>query len=132
MNHHALVIVTSLVSMLLTTFHHADDLVRGMAPPGLSNLIPVAFLIVWLYGTLVLAGRRSGYVINLIASLLASGLPLVHMLGSGLSGPRVGTSNGALFFAWTLIALGATAGFSVVLSVRGLWSHPSGTEAPDR
>src|SRR5687767_10966696 len=119
MNHNVLVIVTSLVSILLVTFHHSDDLVRGMAPPGLSNLIPVAFLLVWLYATLILAERRSGYIINLVASLLAFGLALVHMVGSGLAGPRIGTSDGGFFFAWTVIALGATTGFSVILSVRG-------------
>jgi hypothetical protein len=31
-------------------------------------------------------------------------------------------SGGAFFFAWTPIALGVTAIFSVILSVRGLWS----------
>jgi hypothetical protein len=55
---------------------------------GLGNLEPVVFLLVWLYGTLVLAERRSGYVIVLIASILASGLPIVHMAGSGLAGHR--------------------------------------------
>jgi hypothetical protein len=122
MKQNAISVVTSLLTILLTTFHHSDDVVRGMAPAGLNNLVPVVFLLVWLYGTLVLAERRSGYVINLVASLLASGLPLVHMIGSGLAGKRIGSADGAFFFAWTLIALGVTANFSVILSVRGLWS----------
>ena len=115
-------ITVSLLAMLFTSFHHADDVARGMAPSGLSNLVPVVFLLVWLYGTLVLAERRSGYVIILVASILASGLPIVHMVGSGLAGKRIGSPNGAFFFAWTLIALGVTAAFSVILSARGLWS----------
>jgi hypothetical protein len=119
---HVTLITVSLLAMLFTSFHHVDDVVRGMAPSGLTNLVPVVFLLVWLYGTLVLAERRSGYVIILVASILASGLPIVHMVGSGLAGKRIGSPNGAFFFAWTLIALGVTAAFSVILSARGLWS----------
>ena len=123
MHQYGILAVTSLIAMLLTTFHHSDDVVRGMAPAGLTgNLVPVIFLLVWLYGTLVLAERRSGYVINLVGSLLASGLPLVHMMGSGLAGARIGSADGAFFFAWTLIALAVTANFSAILSVRALWS----------
>ena len=48
------------------TFHLADDIVRGMEPGTLSNLIALPILVVWLYGTPVLAGKRSGYAIILI------------------------------------------------------------------
>jgi hypothetical protein len=41
-----------------------------MEPGTLSNLIALPILVVWLYGTLVLAGKRSGYVIILLGSLL--------------------------------------------------------------
>jgi hypothetical protein len=82
----------------------------------------VFFLLVWLYATLAPPGRRAGYVIILVASLLASGLPVVHMTGAGLVGGDVGKSGGAFFFVWTLIALGVTTLFSVILSARGLWS----------
>ncbi|MBI3492084.1 MAG: hypothetical protein HY047_09925 [Acidobacteria bacterium] len=79
-------------------------------------------LVVWLYGTLVLAERRSGYVIILVGSLGASGMPVVHMTGAG-----TGKSSG-FFFVWTLIALGVTGIFSLILSVRGLrslqWGQP--------
>ncbi len=52
-------------------------------------------------------------------SLLASGLPVIHMTRSG--GVTGGIkSGGAVFFAWTLLALGVTAIFSVILSARGL------------
>jgi hypothetical protein len=69
----------------------------------------------------VLAERRSGYVIILLASLLALAVPVLHMLGRGVGG-EIAKSNGAYFFIWTIIALGVTALFSVILSVRGLWS----------
>ena len=120
--HNAALTIASLLSILFTTFHHADDVARGMAPGGLSNLVPVFFLVVWLYATLVLAGRQSGYVIILVVSILASGLPLVHMTGSGLAGGRNADSGGTFFFGWTLLMLEVTALFSVTLSARGLWS----------
>jgi hypothetical protein len=44
------------------------------------------------------------------------------MIGSGLVGGDIAKSNGAFFFVWTLIALGVTTLFSVILSARGLWS----------
>lgn len=122
MKNSVILTITSLLSILFTSFHHADDVVRGMAPGGFSNLIPVVFLLAWLYGTLALAGRRSGYIIILIASLLASGLPVVHMRGVGVGFGT--TRSGGFFFVWTLIALGVTALFSFILSARGLWSLP--------
>jgi hypothetical protein len=92
-----------------------------MSPRGLSSLPVVLVLAGWLYATLVLAERRSGCVIILVLSLLASGLPVIHMKGSG--GVTGGIkSGGAFFFAWTLLALGVTAIFSVILSARGLHS----------
>ena len=119
---------TSLLSILLTSFHHADDVVRGMAPGKFSNLIPILVLLVWLYGSTMLAGRRSGYFIILVASFLASGLPVIHMRRSGLMGGISKPSGdfGELFFVWTLIALGVTALFSVLLAIRGLWSIKRG------
>src|SRR4029453_18759867 len=67
--------IASLLSILLGTFHLADDIARGMSPGGLPNLLAVVICVVWLYGTLVLAERRSGYVIVLVASLLVMGVP---------------------------------------------------------
>ena len=123
MKHNIILTIASLLSILFFSFHHADDVVRGMAPGGLPNLVPVIFLVVWLYGiTLVIAERLSGYIIILIVSLLASGIPIIHMTGSGLVGGDIANSGGAFFFVWTLIALGATTLFSVILSARGLWS----------
>ena len=122
MKHTVTLTITSLLTILFTTFHLADDMVRGFSPGGLSNL-PVVFVwAVWLYATLVLVERRSGCVIILVMSVLASGLPVIHMTGKGVVGGRIAGSSGAFFFAWTLLALGVTAVFSVILSVRGLWN----------
>jgi hypothetical protein len=113
--------IASLLSILLMTFHFTDDIVRGMEPGSVSTLYGVLILVVWLYGTLVLAERRSGYVIMLLGSILGSGVPVIHMMGAGLVGGRIANSSGVFFWVWTLIALGVTALFSVILSVRGLW-----------
>lgn len=120
MKHNVTLTIASLLSILFTSFHHADDVVRGMAPGKFSNLIPIFFLLVWLYGTLVLAERRAGYIIIFVASLLASALPIVHMRGVGVGFGT--TRSGGFFFVWTLIALGITALFSVVISARALWN----------
>jgi hypothetical protein len=125
MKHNVMLTITSLLSILFMTFHLTDDIVRGMEPGGLSNLAAVPIFVVWLYGTLVLAERRSGYVIILRGSLLGSGIPVIHMMGAGVGG-AIARSSGALFFIWTLLALGVTALFSVILSVRGLWSLQRG------
>jgi hypothetical protein len=116
--------ITSLLSILFFTLHLTDDIVRGFEPGGFKNISPILILVVWLYGTLVLTGRRSGYIIILLGSLLASLMPLAHMRGAGFVGGRVANSSGKFFFVWTLFAIGVTALFSVILSVRGLWELP--------
>jgi hypothetical protein len=121
MKQNLLLTIASLLSILLVTFHLTDDIVRGFEKGGVSNLTAVPILVVWLYGALVLAGRRSGYVITLLGSLLGLAVPVLHMTGNGVGG-EIAKSSGAFFFIWTLIALGVTALISVILSVRGLWS----------
>jgi len=116
--------IASLLSILFTTFHLADDIVRGMEPGTLSDLIAVPILVVWLYGTLVLAEKRSGYVLLLLGSLLGVLVPVIHMKGAGVGG-AIAQSSGAFFFIWTLYALGVTSLFSVILAVRGLWAQLS-------
>ena len=122
MKHNVVLTIASLLSMLFFTFHLTDDIVRGFEPGGFKHLSGMLTLAVWLYGTLVLTGRRSGYIIILLGSLLGLLMPLAHMRGAGLVGGRIANSSGIFFWVWTLIALGVTALFSVILSVRGLWS----------
>ena len=117
--------VTSLVLIVLLTLHLADDIVRGYENGGLSNLIAVPIVVIWLYGTLVLTGRRSGYIVTLLLSLFSLFVPYVHMKGRGVGlASRVAHSSGAFFFVWTLLAIALTALFCIVLSVRGLWLLP--------
>ena len=122
MKHNVMLTIASLLSLLLLTLHLADDIVRGFEKGGVENLIAVPISVIWLYGTLLLAERRSGYIIILLGSLLGLAVPVVHMMGKGVGvRSRIANSSGALFFVWTLIAIGVTSLFSVILSVRGLW-----------
>ena len=122
MKHNVLPTVASLLSIVLVTIHLSDDIARGMENGGPHNLIAVPILAIWLYGTLVLAGRRSGYVIILLGSLIGTLVPVVHFRAAGGVVGAVENPSGALFFVWTLIALGVTSVFSVLLAVHGLWS----------
>jgi len=122
MKRNVVLVIASLLSIILMMFHLTDDIVRGMEPGTLFDLIPVPILAVWLYGTLVLTERRSGYVIVLLGSLLGLVVPFVHMKGAGVVGP-IAKSSGGFFFIWTLYALSVTSFFSVILAARGLWEH---------
>jgi len=118
--------ISSLLSLLFLTFHLAGDIVYGFEPGGLSNLVGgVLISIVWLYATLMLAERRSGYIIMLIGSLLSLAVPIIHMKGKGVGvTSRLANSSGHFFFVWTLIAIGVLGLFSAILSARGLWNMP--------
>jgi NO-binding membrane sensor protein with MHYT domain len=122
MKHTVQLTITSLLSILLLTLHLTQDILYGMAQPGLATLVvAVPVLVVWLYGTLVLAERRSGYIIVLVGSLLGLGVAVIHFRGpSGVLNAEHLKSSGAFFFIWTLLALGVNATYSAVLSVRGL------------
>lgn len=125
-------IITSSLSVLLMTFHLTQDTLY--ARPGTpeangSTLIAVPILVIWLYGTLILAERRSGLVIMLVGSFIAIGMPVMHEMGpigaltrpAHALGGEVATSAGAFLFYWGLMALGVTGMFSLLLAARGLW-----------
>ena len=114
--------ITSLLTILLSSFHLADDVVHGFEPGGVSNYTGVLIMAVYLYATLMLAERRWAHVIVLIGSIGGAYVPYLHMMGSGLVGPRIANSAGIFFWVWTLLALGVTASVSAVLSARGLWN----------
>jgi hypothetical protein len=118
MRQNAVLVITSLLSILLLTLHVADDIVRGISKAEPSNTALVV-LVILLYGTLVLAGRRSGYVIMLLVGLFAAGMPVIHMRGAHYG--DIARSAGGFFFVWTLWALGGIGGFTFILSARGLW-----------
>ncbi|MBV8832043.1 MAG: hypothetical protein JO108_22800 [Acidobacteriaceae bacterium] len=114
----AMLTTASLLTIVLTTFHLAGDILFKMSPAGLVNLLAVFVLVVQLYGTLVLAGRRAGYIIIFLGSVLGLLIPVIHMKGTrGVIGGNIGNSGQAFFFVWILLALGITATFSIILSV---------------
>ena len=117
---------TSLLLLIFLTFHLADDIRRGFEPGGLSNLIMTVLIsVVWLYGTLVLFERRSGYIITLLLSLFSLVVPYIHMKGKGVGvTSRIANTSGHFFFVWTLLAIGVLGLFSAILAARGLWSLP--------
>src|SRR4029079_8509082 len=119
MKQNAILIVTSLLSILLLTLHITDDIVRGISQAESSNTA-LLVLVVLLYGTLVLAERRSGHVIMLVVGLFAAGMPVIHMRGAHY--PEIAKSSGGFFFVWTLWALGGIGGLTFVLAARGLWN----------
>ena len=119
MKPHAVLVVTSLLSILLLTLHITDDIVRGISKAEPAN-IALFVLVVFLYGTLMLAGRRSGYIIMLLVGLFAAAMPVIHMRGAHYG--EIARSPFGFFFVWTLWALGGLGGLTIILSARGLWS----------
>jgi hypothetical protein len=58
-----------------------------------------------------------------VGALLGLAVPVLHMSGRGVGVDiAIGSSSEAFFFVWTLIAIGVTALFSLVLPARGLWT----------
>src|SRR6266513_1390358 len=119
MKQNVMLTIVSLLSILLLTLLITGDIVFGIWKAG-DSIIAMAVLVVLLYGTLVLAERRSGYVIMLLLGLFAAAMPVIHMRGAHYG--EIAKSPGGFFFVWTLWALGGLGGFTFILSARGLWS----------
>ena len=124
MKHNSLLKITSLLSIVLMTLHVTDDIVRGVSRAGAENAFGVAIFVVWLFGTLVLAERRSGYVIMLLGGLFGAAMPVLHMAGTRYG--AIVKSSGGFFFVWTLFAVGITGTFATILSAQALWTLRSG------
>ena len=122
--------IVSLLSILFTTLHLTSDTVHasvGTPEAGGSTLVAVPILVIWLYGTLMLPERRSGYIIMLVGSLIALAMPVVHVVGhGGVFRGQIARSSPAFLFVWTLHVLGVTGMFSLILSARALWSPQRG------
>ena len=130
MKRHVLLTSASLLSILLCTFHLTDDIVHGWEPGTLRTLYALPIFVVWLYGTLLLRERASGYIIMLLGALVSLGIPMIHMSGRGIGvASRVANTGGHHFFVWTLIMLGVSGLFALILSAQGLltreWRHAS-------
>jgi hypothetical protein len=121
----AMLTTSSLLTILLLTFHMTGDILFKMSPAGLVNLFAVFVFVVQLYGTLVFGGRRAGYIIIFLGSVLGLFIAVIHMKGTrGVLGGDIGNSGQAFLFVWTILALGITSTFSIILSARALLSLP--------
>ena len=122
-----ILVIMSLISIVFVTIHFASDVLRahaGNPEGGGSTLVAVPIVVVWLYGTLMLAGRRSGNIIMLIGAVIAFGMPIIHVNGpSGFfTGQLARSTPGDFIFVWTLHVLAVTGLFSFVLAVQALVS----------
>ncbi len=125
MNPNRMLTITSVLLIVLVLAHLAQDVAYGYEPGSLNNLLAVPIAVVWLYGTLMLAGKRSGYIIVLLFSLFSLVVPLVHARGKGFGlASRMAHTTGHFFFVFSLFAIGVLGVFSVILCARGLWSLP--------
>jgi len=115
-----LLTVTSLLSILFLSLHLTSDFLHDAGELSLRMLLIAALILVaLLYGTLVLAERRSGHVIMLLGALAALGMPVLHLMTArGVAGAI--DRPDAFIFVWGLLCLGVTGLVSLVLSVWGL------------
>ena len=120
MKQSTLLTVTSLLSILFLSLHLTSDFLHDAGELSLRMLVIAALvLVVLLYGTLVLAERRSGHVIMLLGALAALGMPAIHLMTArGVAGSI--DRPDAFIFVWVLLCLGVTGLFSFFLSVQGL------------
>ena len=120
MKQSTLLTVTSLLSILFLSLHFTSDFLHNAGEASLRGLfIAALILVVLLYGTLVLAERRSGHVIMLLGALAALGMPVLHLMTArGVAGAI--ERPDAFIFVWVLLCLGVTGLFSLFLSVQGL------------
>jgi hypothetical protein len=118
--------ISSLLSILFMSFHMTQDTLHahlGNPEAGGSTLVVVPILVVWLYGTLLLAERRSGIIIMLVGSILAMAMPIFHVMGpKGFFSGEMSKYSGAFLFFWTFFVLGVTGMLSFILAVRALWT----------
>jgi hypothetical protein len=125
MKQSAMLTTASLLTILFMTLHLTGDILFQIAPAGLVNLFAVFVFVVQLYGTLVLGGRRAGYIIIFLGSVLGLVIPVIHMKGTrGVISGDIGNSSQAFLFVWTILALGITSTFSAILSASALLSLP--------
>jgi hypothetical protein len=120
--HNRALVVTSALSIALVLLHVSDDIVRGFEPGGLKHIQTLLTMGVWLWGTLALSGRRSGYVVMLLGALLGTLVSIAHMRGAGYVGGRIANTDGMLLWVYTQLALGVIAITTVVLAAQALWA----------
>ena len=123
MKRNLVLIVASLLSLVFMICHLTQDTIRQ--PEGsMTYPVPVAFLALWLYATLVASDRIWGHVMMLLGGLFSVGMIVVH--ASGI----VVRQSGGFFFVWTLFALSTTGWLTILLAARGLGLAVAGRRKP--
>jgi hypothetical protein len=113
--------IASLLTIILLPLHVGGDVALGLDKGGSGLVFVVVPILIFLAcGTLLLAERRSGYIIMFLGGIVALGMPIIHR-NNGFTA-TIAQASGGVFFIWTLVALGVTGGLSMILSVRGFWS----------
>ena len=113
MKRNVVLIVASLLSLVLMIVHLTQDTIL-QAEGSMTWPIPMAFLGLWLYATLVAHDRVWGYVMMLLGGLFSVGMIVLHARGIVVS------QAGGFFFVWTLFALSATGWLTILLAAQGL------------
>jgi hypothetical protein len=111
---HVTLTVTSLLTVSLFSVHVSQDIVHDPNVDKTGTAIILGILLLYLYGTLELAGRRAGYVIMLLGGIAAAYMPFLHTLG-----PRA--ARWGFEFVWPMVLMGATGTLGAVVSARELW-----------
>lgn len=120
MHHDRRLTTLSLLSIVLMAFHVTGDVVLGF-DRGAASLVAVGILVVWLGGTLMLAGRVAGYVIMLLGGLTGVLMPALHFRGRSVD-VAVAAGGIGFFYLWGLFAIGATGAVAAMFAGRALWS----------
>jgi hypothetical protein len=115
MKHNVMLTVASLLTLLFTIIHLTHDVMR-QAEGAVTFPIPVVVFALWLYATLMLSDRISGYIIMLLGGVIGAGMIIIH------SKAGVVSKSGGFLFVWTLFALSTTGWFTVILAARGIWT----------
>ena len=122
MTHRTTLTVLSVISVFLVVLHVSEDVARGFEPGGLKHIQTILTMALWLYATVGLSEGRVKYTLMLLGNLLGVLVSVAHMMGAGLVGGRIATSDGKLLWVFAVLTLGVTASVAVVLSARALWS----------
>jgi hypothetical protein len=114
---------TTSITALFLTLHVADDIARGIDTIGLHTLTAILVFGLWLYGALVLSGRRWGYILQLLLAILGLGVVIIHLKGAHMG--QIAVSSGGVVFVWTLFVIGTTSFMSMLLCLHGLLTRPA-------
>jgi hypothetical protein len=113
MKRNVVLIVASLLSLLFMIVHLTQDTIH-QAEGSMTYPVPVVFLALWLYATLIGSDRVWGYVMMLLGGLFSVAMIVVHARGTVVS------QSGGFFFVWTLFALSTTGWLTIILAARAI------------